>query len=149
MCLCTYIMFCICKPWSVAQRWLQRCLLIAAMRNVGSSKLLQASKTTPLTFGKAFPDEDEWMPRLLSHFDNEGQSARATLQQFMNAVGLKNAPPEFLTMFCCIFGSPSLPDNGATTFDSRRAEIKQFVANHISAHKMWPHPLTVLENLTP
>jgi hypothetical protein len=119
------------------------------MRNAGWSKLLQAKKTTPLAFAKAFPDEDEWMPRLLTHFDNEGEPARATLQQFMNAVGLKDAPPEFLTMFCCIFGSPSLPDSGATTFEGHKAEIKTFVANYISVHKMWPHPLTVLENLAP
>lgn len=115
------------------------------MRAAGILKLTGSEQVTPAAFAKAFPDQSGWVPRLLKKAEgNSGNSVRGSLKDFLEYAGLGKLPPEYATMYLCIWGSSLLPSSTAAVFKKHRRPLQDAAKAYLKRWKMWPHPLTLL-----
>jgi hypothetical protein len=128
--------------------------LLAKLRHAGVAALKGAGLVCTTTFAAAVPDQCEWVERLLKKSDRERASSeqpsgpavqcRSSLAAFLKYANLGQQPPEYSTMYLCIWGSSNLPEHLFREFEERQDEARAKVLQYREQHGMWPHPLTLL-----
>ena len=126
-------------------RWVLRALLLALMRSGGARRLRGADQVSPAAFATAFPDQSDWVARLLKCADRQGAQVRHSLADFLEWCGLGGQPPEYATMHMCIWGSSQLPPTLPALWEGHERSLTRWIRDYRQEHCMWPHPLTVVE----
>ena len=90
------------EPRSYRSLWVIRCWLIWLMRRSGIPRLKLTAKDTVHHFAKAFPDQRCWIHRLA------GRGHEHTPMQEVFKLCDYCAPPEYFSMFACLFGDRDL-----------------------------------------
>lgn len=131
--------------FSGAPRWVLRALILARVRWQGISTLTGADQVAPLGFSQAVPDQSDWVPRMLKLADRQGSPCRSSLAAFLRFCSLGRQPPEYCTMYLCIWGTSQLPEDVVQWLQQNRVALRDACHQYHKQHGMWPHPLTLYE----
>jgi hypothetical protein len=112
-----------------SQKCLCRTFLIAYMRS-SKVKQLELGGISVHRFGEIFPDASSWVSVLCR---------RSGLLKALKHIGFQNSPPEYLTMFACLFNHPGM-DLSVQELDSDWGSLLHIVQAYIQQHGMSPHP---------
>lgn len=121
-------------------------MILARVRWQGITSLGGAHLVTPSGFASAVPDQSDWVPRALKLADRRGQSCRGSLATFLRFCGLGRQPPEYCTMYLCIWGTSQLPGDVVQWLQENRVALRDAISRYREQHHMWPHPLTLYES---
>ena len=130
----------------VLSRWVLWALLLAILRSRGLGRLTGAEAVTPSNFAAAFPDQSDWVPRLLKAADRAGVVVRHSLQDLLTFCKLEGEPPEYATMHMCIWGTPLLPEGTEGLFEQQPLKIRRWIQAYCREQGMWPHPITTAKH---
>ena len=113
-----------------------RLLLITRMRQGGVSSL--GGTTMQMSaFTEAFPDQKDWVSKLLQSTKSETAETVAGFREKFSLQGIK---PEYLTMLLCIMGSSCLQSNFHELCRKKLQDWITFKKKYRSMHNLDVHP---------
>jgi len=133
--------------------WTFRSMAVARMRAQGINRLSLTSGFSVADLMASFPDQNEWLPRLIEHLRvqawHQGRgSARSevSVRDLLQMLRYKG-PLELFTMDLCLAGDPALASYSPAYLKQQEAQLRQAACRYSAQTGQWPHMAVALECL--